>query len=365
MGKKVGVLLIIIISICINFNALGNTNVSKNYNKTKLLMPKMYFVNEGYIYYVNENDRMIYKVRADGKDKKQITKDRVFTDDMLLSGMILDSKFIYYINESDKNRLYRINKDGTGKICITKRSLDTSDGFYLLNGYIYYFSGFNFFKVSIDGKGKKLTYNERQICQMYFNSFKKVLYNDYIYFLQRDGIYKIKIDGTNKSKVVSGGIYDFKVVNSSVFYINEKDLCLYKDGKKIVNNRILKDIGYEWIGNFDISNEYIYYTNADDDMRIYKMKIDTNEKSSIDVKAVSFKVNDNIYYIDSVNRTILYNSDLSGNKKYEIATGQLLNIYEVDDDLIFYSTYPEDQNEFCLGRCFVVQKNGKIAFELN
>ncbi|WP_168190058.1 DUF5050 domain-containing protein [Caloramator sp. E03] len=365
MGKKVGFFLIIIISVYLNFNTLAKTMISKNYNETKLLMPKMYFVNEGYIYYVSENDGLIYKVRVDGKDKKQITKDRVFTDGMLLSGMIMDGKFIYYINESDKNRLYRINRDGTGKICIAKRSLDISDGFYLLNGYIYYFSGFNFFKISIDGKEMKLTYREREICQMYFNSFKKILYNNYIYFLQRDGIYKIKIDGTNKCKVVSGGIYDFKVVNSSVFYINEKDLCLYKDGKKIVNNRILKDTGYEWIGNFDISNEYIYYTNADDDMKIYKMKIDTKEKSIIGVKAASFKVNGNIYYIDSVDRTGLYNTDLNGKKNYEIAKGQLLYIYEVDNDLIFYSTYPEDENDFYLGRCFVVQKNGKTAFELN
>lgn len=260
-------------------------------------MPKIYFNDNGYIYYVNIKDGYIYK--SNGKDKKLISKDRVFTDDMILSGMIVYNNFIYYINENNNNRLYRIDKDGKEKICLTKKSLDTSDGFYILNGYIYYCSNFNIYKISMDGKDTIINSKEKEICTMYFNSFKKLIYNDEFYFLKRDGIYKMSLDGTKKCKVISGGIYDFQVFGSSIFYINEKDLCLYKDGVKIVNNKILKDTGYEWIGNFEINNGYIFYTNADDDMNLYKMKINENKKISLNVKTVSFKVKDRIYYIDS------------------------------------------------------------------
>lgn len=367
MKRKIGVYFIFcLILLYLSYNFAAFADVIKENKDIKFIIPKMFFLDGNYIYYIDQRDSFIYRVKTDGNVRKNIGNSRVYTDGMLLSGMIVDDKYVYYINDSDNKKLYRINKDGTGRVCISKRSIDPSDGFYLLNNYIYYFSNNKFYKISTNGKEYKLDSKDKELCSYYFNSFKKTYCNNYFYFLLRDGIYKVKSDGSDKRKLVSGGIYDFKVADSSVYYINEKDLCLYKDGCKIINSRVLQDTGDEWIGNFDINNGYIYYTNADDDMRLYKMNIITKEITKIsDIKAVSFKVDDEIYYINSFDRGRLYKASLDGKEKKDIAKGDLLYIYDVEKDFIFYSAKWEKEEDFYLGRCLAADKNGKVVIELN
>ena len=73
-----------------------------------------------YIYYVKEevlldnSSRTIWKMRIDGTEDQQVAKYQVS------SGMLLTDEYIYFVYADDSDRLYRINKDGTGITQITQ-----------------------------------------------------------------------------------------------------------------------------------------------------------------------------------------------------------------------------------------------------
>lgn len=73
-----------------------------------------------YIYYVKEEvlldnqSRTIWKMRVDGTENQQVAKYQVS------GGMLLTDEYIYFVYADDSDRLYRINKDGTGITQITQ-----------------------------------------------------------------------------------------------------------------------------------------------------------------------------------------------------------------------------------------------------
>jgi len=73
-----------------------------------------------YIYYVRSEEsravssRSIWKVKCDG------TEDQLVASYPVSAGMLMTTKYIYFVNYEDKNRLYRINKDGSGLTLITQ-----------------------------------------------------------------------------------------------------------------------------------------------------------------------------------------------------------------------------------------------------
>lgn len=347
-------------------NKASNT-IKKYDNKSSsiLVMPKMYFINADYVYYISQYDYSIYKMKIDGSQRTRLVKDRVFTDGMLLSGMMVYNGYIYYINDSNGKKLYRVKTDGTGRTCIAKRSIDPSDGMFILNNYLFYFSGWKYYKIALYGKEYPLSSDEEELCKLYFNSFKKLYYNGYLYCSQTDGIYKIKPNGTEKKMVAKGGIYDFTVYNDSVYYIDDRDLCLYRDDKKLLNCKIFYDTGDEWLGGFAVKDGYIYYTNADDNLKLYRIKADGTQKIKIsDRSAMSFKVDDYIYYIDDFDNGSLSKVGLDGKDIKPVLGGQLLYVYSIEGDYIFYSAKWEEETNLYLGRCFMVRKDGKNIVEL-
>lgn len=118
-----------------------------------------------YIYYVKEetlldtSSRTIWKMRKDGTENQQVAKYQVS------NGMLLTDEYIYFVYADDSDRLYRINKDGTG---ITQITQDTDLIYiqFLGNGLKYtkldsehvYMEG-NYI-CDIDGSGKTLFYPE-------------------------------------------------------------------------------------------------------------------------------------------------------------------------------------------------------------
>ena len=116
-----------------------------------------------YIYYVKEeslldaSSRTIWKIRIDGTEDQQVAKYQVS------SGMLLTDEYIYFVYADDSDRLYRINKDGTG---ITQITQDTDLVYIQFLG-----NGLKYTKLDaahelmegnylcdIDGSGKSLFY---------------------------------------------------------------------------------------------------------------------------------------------------------------------------------------------------------------
>jgi len=114
---------------------------------------------KGFIYYINEpdNDR-IYRI-----DTSKPVKGEKLTDDPVSQFCVADR--IYYINNDDKNRIYRIDWDGKNK---KKLCNDSALSLFQDNGNLYYISkDDNYIKrMTADGKTIRSSLMIRQLSSL-------------------------------------------------------------------------------------------------------------------------------------------------------------------------------------------------------
>ncbi|WP_042348768.1 DUF5050 domain-containing protein [Bacillus massiliigorillae] len=102
-------------------------------NKKKLTGTVSSFTTEGsYLYYQTYNG--LYRATLDNKSKVKLTSSQA-------EKPIISDKTIYYINKSDKNKLYKMNLNGTNNSRLTQSSVATYN-FY--NGKIIYSNTVNY-----------------------------------------------------------------------------------------------------------------------------------------------------------------------------------------------------------------------------
>ncbi|MBR5224009.1 MAG: DUF5050 domain-containing protein [Clostridia bacterium] len=159
-----------------------------------------YIVNNGYIYYVNSSNRLVYKCSVDGKDETILCAG--FGGDHLA---LVGGKLVI----TNKYDILSVNLDGTGFYSFGTTNIQYS----FLNGHdgwVYYLehdfrNGYNevssFGKMRFDGSQKTKIYEYKFL--NHANSFINVA-DGWIYFQnehENDSLYRIKVDGTKIERV--------------------------------------------------------------------------------------------------------------------------------------------------------------------
>lgn len=247
------------------------------------------------------------------------------------SGMYAkDGDWIYYRNYSDDKKLYRMKSDGSNntKVC-------DDEPFYInvLDDWIYYISSsekYNLCKIKTNGEDK-----------CYLNSFRTSSVNvseGWIYYVASSGessnaIWKCRLDGSEKTLLSYDQSYwlfmDSKwlyfTLNNSSDESDENSNAIYRMD---FNGENRQKIGRG--KDLCIEDGYIYYSNLDDEKKLYRMRADGSEKEKIcEDSAGSINVSGEwIYYLNWNEDWHAYciKNDGSGRKKLFERTSYGFNI---------------------------------------
>lgn len=256
-------------------------------------------INRGWIYYLNDKDsKKLYKIKADGTDKIKLCDDKPL--DINIVG-----DWVYYENMNDGNKIYKIRTDGSGRV---KLNDDESWDMNVVNNTIYYSvntDGSKIYKIAVDGTGR---FRLNSAASEYVN-----VVGDWIYYSNWDDnrkLYKIKTDGTGGAKVSDDEIWYSNAVGDFIYYSNGSDAySLYKiktDGSgraKIINDNA------QWL---NVYGDWIYYSNGSDLNKLYKIKTDGTGKTKL--------FDGTACVINIAGDYIYFSNDLEGLKLYRIKT---------------------------------------------
>lgn len=223
-----------------------------------------------WIYYSNWNDGgRLYRVKTDGSEEERINHDSV-------SNINVVGGWIYCCNESDSNRLYKISLDGSSKQMLTENSVYSV---YVIGEWIFYRSGNCIYKIKTDGEDENCLYGINTSGYFFVTS-------QWIYYLQNgdNAFYRAKPDGSQVEKVTDELISEFQVLGDWVYYIkcssnandNSRIFKMKLDGT--CETRVNSDVSHSI--NVD-SNGWIYYSNYSDGFKLFKIRCDGSEKTKI------------------------------------------------------------------------------------
>lgn len=249
-------------------------------------------------------------------------------------------EWVFFENFYD-NRVYRINKDGSGKLKINDNKMKIikiQDGWIYYNGeYIgdTYIATY-FYKMRLDGTDKTKLY-------WYKPDYVEVI-GDWIYYFDSGmhKIFKIKNDGTeNRTLVLNDWVEDMKIKDGFIYFIGGKDYSgnenrgIYKvkvDGTSKIK---LEDSSPEKI---DVYGDWIYYMIYGD---FYRMKTDGTQKTKLFIpqsdKSISYyDIKGEYIYINE--SSTLWRLKLDGSEKTIIKDNNFtFNNLRIFDDGFFYT----------------------------
>lgn len=279
---------ILIISGCSSTGSssrkMGNTNAN-------ISNGGMSVMRDGWLYFMNYSDKnALYKVKTDGTGEVKVSDDMAY---------YLNSygDWIYYCNGSDGYKLYKVKPDGTERV---KVSDDIAQNIFVDGGWIYYINltdGNNavdyrrIFKVKIDGSERQKLNSEDT---MAFN-----MDGEWIYFINNSEqkLYKIKTDGSGQVKVSDAMTLSFSIVDDYIYYVDSSDgnNKLWRMKLDGTGGEILTE---EKVSAFNVSGDWIYYGNTQFDtvgLELKKMKLDGTESTVMnDDDVVSITAHDDL-----------------------------------------------------------------------
>lgn len=263
-----------------------------------------------FIYYRNYEDGKIYRTDFDGNIRDKII-------DCVVRGFIIKDGWIYYnevnLNEkaSDYVIIKRIKVDGSEEMTIVseKVSDNTRSGgseFFLYGDWVYYQSPLDekkLYKIKVDGTEKTKVSDEA--FPYYLHEGQFIVDEGWIYYVQHIGgetlpfkgkVYKMRTDGTEKQLVIDNNVGDINMNEDYIFYSNTDDnYKLYKIKKDGSDNRKISDLE---ACNVNILGSYIYCNKLQTIHSFYMMNLDGVELELFQRRSVLSYTN---YFIDTVN----------------------------------------------------------------
>ena len=220
------------------------------------------------------SDDHLFAVRTDGTGGRKLgnASTKLFA---------FDGNWIYYGNNDDHGRLYKITIAGTGK---TKLSDEIPEELQIQNGWLYYrgsdrYDGtgkMSIYKMRTDGTGKATLFTSDvpfwfELRGDWFYGYRDILEDGAFTALGEKELYKMKIDGTGFTVLKKGNsMYDF----TGPFHF-DGDWLYYgplsrikTDGtcdEKLAN--LYVDPVYQYDG------DWIYYIGYDGKYHLYKMNL--------------------------------------------------------------------------------------------
>ena len=250
----------------------------------------------------------------------------------------IQGEWIYYVNDEDYGTVYTMRIDGSDR---RKLSNDLFSGsINILDGKLYY--SYDYYEIN-DGSGiNSINFDGSDIhilCNDYDVGYINVIDN-YIYYFGRswdysDGIFAISIDGTERRKLSDDTARYITVINDWIYYSNENDdwkiYALNIDGsdkQKLNNDHSIY---------INIIDDWIYYINESDEGRIYVIRADGSERHKVNNdKASSLNVTNNrIYYVNVDDGYKIYSMNPDGSDRRKLNDDMSSNI-NIIGDWIFY-----------------------------
>lgn len=171
-------------------------------------------VADGWIYYANMSDEFyLYKIKTDGTEKTRIIDD--FSADINVAGDVV------YYSDYNMNNICKIGTDGSNKTII-----NASDACFMINvdkDWIYYRNNSDngkLYKIKIDGSGRT--------CLNQDDSSSVNVAEGWIYYRNNSdesSLYKIRTDGSDKTKMND-------VATNAICYVDDKIYCYNADAGK-------------------------------------------------------------------------------------------------------------------------------------
>lgn len=307
---------ILFISACSSSNGneqkMGNTNANIVNGGSSVMR-------DDWIYFMNFSDsNFLYKIKNDGTGETKVCDDTAY---------YLNSygDWIYYCNGSENGRLYKIRPDGTERTMVSDTA---SINILVSNDWIYFIDYTDaenasdygkIFRMKADGSGKE------KINDAAASAFN--ISSDWVYYISQNELklYKVKVDGTGNTKVSDASISFFNILGDKIYYVDSSDeknniWKMKTDGTDAV--RLSEDKAT----TFNVSGEWIYYGNTLSDtagVELKKMRIDGSEAAVMnDDDSISINVHgDWLVYLSmdftdfSVKQTIM-KVDGTGRKDY-------------------------------------------------
>ncbi|KLU75773.1 DUF5050 domain-containing protein [Clostridium botulinum] len=349
---------------------------------------------ENYIYYIDQNDKSIYRITSDKKVTQRITnkiqctslsiqeKDLYFTiDKSIIMKCDLNGKneklvlykrdcisivkytpqWIYFIDKSN-NTLSKVKTDGSKKIESIVSNVNWNCKPIIENQYIYYVAIQDRKIHRVDLKNMK---NEVLVTAQVVD-FK--MYNECIYYKRLDPngvvnnkeLFKVELNNVeNTSSIKINSYYDkFQMYNDNIYLLQQKDYDLCRKQLKNTAFKIaVKDFKQDKIQGVRLDNEYLI---CDKDKKIWVNKLydsiyvandkygfkETGSKLPINTKIID--IDDKyIYYINSNYSICKMNINGMDNKVIFSGKNEIRSVYSCvsNNEYIYYSYVINNDNK--------------------
>lgn len=331
----------------------------------------------GEVYYSHQNflgSSMIVKI-----DREGIQSRICDTDGRNYYDFIADKEFIYYKNENDNGRLYKIKTDGSeNSIVINDTNINNFD---IVDNDIIYSTGNYLKKISlISGNETILLYDDKLSME------DMVIYDGSIYFSNvgsdyEFSIYKLGLNSENKEKIVCiMDNIDGKILNISndKLYIldysrHDTSYMSNLDGSELINfneDRYIESVDsleFDVVEGERFLPQDKVYVHYNDGISMFKnVKWDTTDFNTLEIGTriyngtidgyngnITLKINviedkrlgnkdnkkifdynGNIYFVNNKDNDRLYRVDASG-KSIKVTNDSVYNV-NIVDDWIYY-----------------------------
>lgn len=227
----------------------------------------------------------IYKMKLDGSEKTKVEEIK----DGHYEFLNIVGDWIYYVKESQKNKVYEIYKiktDGSEK---TKLASSYKSRYMDLNvsgDWIYYREYYEnptkniLCKMKIDGSQQTELESSDGFNYLYLN-----VLGDWIFYGDNYTIYKMKIDGSKKTELKSSDVGSYERLNISgdwIYYVGTSSLngnkSIYKMKLDGSNNTIVTKTSKNNYQDLTVAGDWIFYTYRNP---LYMVKTDGSSETQI------------------------------------------------------------------------------------
>lgn len=285
----------LVIYILTQFYVYKKANNFKYTAASELEAQKVYnifYVTEGYTY---DPVYSLSSIHSDGFDEKAVYSNSG------LSEIFVEEKYIYGIKQ---NGIYRLNRESNELETILENDVSK---YVIKDNMIYY--------ITLDGKLKSINVDTKDIKEFDIDIVTEILVDkDNVFVVRDEKIKKTLIafdrNGDNKREVTKDSNVSYIVQDDKkIYYVNKKDenkiYVVNKDGtgeEKLDDIVSVSDKG--GIKEIDGSrymfenNGYLYYINTGDGNTLWRINLDTKEKSKVISVAVEI--------LQNIDSTIFY-----------------------------------------------------------
>ncbi|MDR0287595.1 MAG: DUF5050 domain-containing protein [Clostridiales bacterium] len=255
----------------------------------------------------------IHSIKIDGSDDKLLHTDTSTANEIY----VVDDR-IFYNNSYNMCSMKTDGSEWREFIGYRLQGTGTSE---TDSNIIFYSTESGFYSMDSDGSNIKMLSNKNIVSAFEVNNqiYCTGLEADFtkkIYSMNPDGsdIQEVN-DNSTLSAIIMNGIST--IVGGRIYYINDKLYSIKPDGSDIqkVSNNI------DAYTSFAVTENYIYYSNENDEDKLYRMKLDGSDNKKLVDHGVSFIdiANSRIFYVNS-DDSKLYITDINGNDPWVLDT---------------------------------------------